>query len=212
MTDSKPTTIGDQCAALLVQIDKLAALLRAPEYGLGTWHGMTGARMCAVRDKLIDLVGPPGAKVAAAAPAEVDAAVDRAVALAEPMPSRCTCGSGAHPRRCGLHPDAYDQHIAEYNAADREAEPPPPAAPEALTASTVFDLCIAGRRVGDHDSDRDACIGLVTRFAAQQVARELEAAADAVRDDCSCSFGDEVTALQRVERDLRARAAKAWRW
>jgi len=28
----------------------------------------------------------------------------------------CTCGSGAHPRRCIKHPDAYDQHVAELNA------------------------------------------------------------------------------------------------
>lgn len=28
---------------------------------------------------------------------------------------RCTCGSGGHPRRCDLHPDAYDAHLAELN-------------------------------------------------------------------------------------------------
>lgn len=28
----------------------------------------------------------------------------------------CTCGSGAHPRRCAAHPDAYDRHVAEINA------------------------------------------------------------------------------------------------
>lgn len=26
---------------------------------------------------------------------------------------KCTCGSGAHPRRCNLHPDAYEKHITE---------------------------------------------------------------------------------------------------
>ena len=26
---------------------------------------------------------------------------------------RCTCGSGAHPRRCAAHPDEYDRHISE---------------------------------------------------------------------------------------------------
>ena len=28
----------------------------------------------------------------------------------------CTCGSGAHPRRCELHPEAYQQHVEELNA------------------------------------------------------------------------------------------------
>lgn len=28
----------------------------------------------------------------------------------------CTCGSGGHPRRCELHPEVYDKHIAELNA------------------------------------------------------------------------------------------------
>lgn len=28
----------------------------------------------------------------------------------------CTCGSGAHPRRCRVHPDAYDEHVREINA------------------------------------------------------------------------------------------------
>lgn len=27
----------------------------------------------------------------------------------------CTCGSGAHPRRCALHPDAYDAHVLDLN-------------------------------------------------------------------------------------------------
>jgi len=30
----------------------------------------------------------------------------------------CTCGSGAHPRRCDLHPTRYDEHIAELEAED----------------------------------------------------------------------------------------------
>jgi hypothetical protein len=28
---------------------------------------------------------------------------------------KCTCGSGAHPRRCKQHPYGYDQHVAELN-------------------------------------------------------------------------------------------------
>ncbi len=28
----------------------------------------------------------------------------------------CTCGSGGHPRRCELHPLAYDLHLAELHA------------------------------------------------------------------------------------------------
>jgi len=28
----------------------------------------------------------------------------------------CTCGSGGHPRRCDLHPDAYEEHTADLNA------------------------------------------------------------------------------------------------
>lgn len=27
----------------------------------------------------------------------------------------CTCGSGAHPRRCTVHPDVYEEHIKELN-------------------------------------------------------------------------------------------------
>jgi hypothetical protein len=37
----------------------------------------------------------------------------------------CTCGSGGHPRRCDLHPGAYEEHIAELNrenATDYAAE------------------------------------------------------------------------------------------
>jgi len=29
---------------------------------------------------------------------------------------RCTCGSGAHPRRCNLHPEHYQQHCDELSA------------------------------------------------------------------------------------------------
>lgn len=32
----------------------------------------------------------------------------------------CTCGSGAHPRKCELHPGAYEEHIAALNAYERE--------------------------------------------------------------------------------------------
>lgn len=28
----------------------------------------------------------------------------------------CTCGSGGHPRRCDLHPGAYERHVAEIDA------------------------------------------------------------------------------------------------
>ena len=40
-----------------------------------------------------------------------------------PAPARfrvCTCGSGAHPRRCAEHPDRYDAHVAELNAESEE--------------------------------------------------------------------------------------------
>lgn len=33
----------------------------------------------------------------------------------EPFWDHCTCGSGAHPRRCLLHPGEYEKHIAELN-------------------------------------------------------------------------------------------------
>lgn len=32
----------------------------------------------------------------------------------------CTCGSGAHPRRCDKHPTAYQRHIDELNRDARE--------------------------------------------------------------------------------------------
>ena len=32
------------------------------------------------------------------------------------VPEDCTCGSGAHPRRCAVHPAAYERHVAEINA------------------------------------------------------------------------------------------------
>lgn len=35
---------------------------------------------------------------------------------------RCTCGSGGHPRRCELHPEAYAAHLAEL-CEDCEDEP-----------------------------------------------------------------------------------------
>ena len=28
---------------------------------------------------------------------------------------RCRCGSGGHPRRCEVHPWAFDQHVADLN-------------------------------------------------------------------------------------------------
>lgn len=28
---------------------------------------------------------------------------------------RCTCGSGAHPRRCELHPEAFEKHVTVLN-------------------------------------------------------------------------------------------------
>lgn len=28
---------------------------------------------------------------------------------------RCTCGSGGHPRKCKVHPWAYQQHIMDMN-------------------------------------------------------------------------------------------------
>jgi hypothetical protein len=31
--------------------------------------------------------------------------------------SKCTCGSGAHPRECDTHPAAYRLHLAELNLA-----------------------------------------------------------------------------------------------
>lgn len=35
----------------------------------------------------------------------------------------CTCGSGAHPRRCDWHKGAYEEHIAELNAETADDEP-----------------------------------------------------------------------------------------
>lgn len=29
--------------------------------------------------------------------------------------SGCTCGSGAHPRRCLVHPGAFEEHIRQLN-------------------------------------------------------------------------------------------------
>lgn len=40
---------------------------------------------------------------------------------APPAWERCTCGSGAHPRACDLHPGAYEEHMAELNAEDDDA-------------------------------------------------------------------------------------------
>jgi hypothetical protein len=51
-------------------------------------------------------------------PAAIAYALGQDAPAAEPP--RCTCGSGAHPRRCELHPDAYDRHIAELNRANDE--------------------------------------------------------------------------------------------
>ena len=36
-------------------------------------------------------------------------------AARESKTGRCACGSGAHPRRCEKHPDAYDEHCDEIN-------------------------------------------------------------------------------------------------
>lgn len=33
---------------------------------------------------------------------------------------RCTCGSGAHPRECSLHPENFARHIAELQAENDE--------------------------------------------------------------------------------------------
>lgn len=35
---------------------------------------------------------------------------------ATPFWEVCDCGSGGHPRRCALHPDAYDAHCADLSA------------------------------------------------------------------------------------------------
>lgn len=37
----------------------------------------------------------------------------------KPEPERCTCGSGAHPRHCKLHPENFDKHVAELNEPER---------------------------------------------------------------------------------------------
>jgi hypothetical protein len=34
------------------------------------------------------------------------------VGVGDPAPPPCTCGSGAHPRPCVEHPEAYAKHIA----------------------------------------------------------------------------------------------------
>ena len=43
----------------------------------------------------------------------------------------CTCGSGAHPRRCATHPEAYDRHVADLNRENAlaDAKDPAPVAP-----------------------------------------------------------------------------------
>lgn len=37
----------------------------------------------------------------------------------------CTCGSGAHPRRCTVHPDAFDRHCALLDAEMGEPDAVP---------------------------------------------------------------------------------------
>jgi hypothetical protein len=37
----------------------------------------------------------------------------------------CTCGSGAHPRPCDLHPDAYEAHVTELASTEDDAPPAP---------------------------------------------------------------------------------------
>lgn len=34
----------------------------------------------------------------------------------------CTCGSGGHPRRCDLHPGAYEAHVRELNEENEKHE------------------------------------------------------------------------------------------
>jgi len=34
--------------------------------------------------------------------------------------TRCRCGSGAHPRRCEVHPLAFDEHARELQAINDE--------------------------------------------------------------------------------------------
>lgn len=48
----------------------------------------------------------------------------------------CTCGSGAHPRKCDKHPELYRLHIAELNVeAHLPDEPDAQAAMDELGAA-----------------------------------------------------------------------------
>lgn len=65
--------------------------------------------------------------------------VEHARKYPAPQSPRCTCGSGAHPRRCELHPDAYDRHVAELNRANDEDNARPEPAAEAGERGNVSD-------------------------------------------------------------------------
>jgi hypothetical protein len=51
-----------------------------------------------------------------------DIANGRDAPAPEPDEPACTCGSGAHPRACAKHPEAYAAHVAEIQA-EYDAEP-----------------------------------------------------------------------------------------
>lgn len=63
----------------------------------------------------------------------------------------CTCGSGAHPRECKLHPDAYRLHIAQLNveaylSEDPEVQESAQAAMDELNAATTVALQTSRKR------------------------------------------------------------------
>lgn len=81
---------------------------------------------------------------------------------APPDWEHCTCGSGAHPRECVLHPDEYAKHVAELNefehdsfagellaAALREPEP---------VAVLRRRLTVARQRVEAASNEECACV------------------------------------------------------
>jgi len=57
----------------------------------------------------------------------------------------CACGSGAHPRRCTVHPEAFDRHVREIEEAARAEE-----LHEAAVRAAV-------------DAEREACMEAATR-------------------------------------------------
>jgi len=69
--------------------------------------------------------------------------------MADPA-TGCTCGSGAHPRQCKLHPELYRLHIAELNA-----EAHMPDEPEAMAAMhELSDAIMAALQKARKENER----------------------------------------------------------